>query len=119
MTRKRVFLTLVEKLWIKKCQADNENIKQTKIALDFTAKFHRPVIAAAAEEIEEEIFQKTIYGLDQMCIDDEVPIDDEVCETESLTENDDVEWVELVKIPDERLEKQKVQRKISDYFSAR
>ena len=43
MTGKRVNLTLEEKLWIIKCRADNENIKQTKIAVDFKAKFNRPV----------------------------------------------------------------------------
>ena len=46
------------------------------------------------------------HGLDQLFIDDEVPI------------GDDVEWVELVEIPEEVPEKPKVQRKIRDYLSA-
>ena len=34
MTGKRVCLTIQEKMWIIKQKADNENIKQTKIAVD-------------------------------------------------------------------------------------
>ena len=63
-------------------------------------------VHAAAQEVEEENLQKVVHGLDQLFIDDEVPI------------GDDVEWVELVEIPEEVPEKPKVQRKISDYFSA-
>ena len=51
MTGKRVFLTLDEKLCIIKCRADNENIKQTKIALDFTAKFNRPVTRQCVSQV--------------------------------------------------------------------
>ena len=43
MTEKRVCLTIQEKLWIIKQRDDNENIKQTKIAVDFQAKFNRPI----------------------------------------------------------------------------
>ena len=48
MTGKRVCLTIQEKMWIIKQNADNENIKvslikQTKIAVDFQAKFNRPI----------------------------------------------------------------------------
>ena len=51
MTRKRVLLTLEEKLWIIKCRADNENIKQTKIAVDFKAKFNRPVTRQCVSQV--------------------------------------------------------------------
>ena len=44
MTGKRVCLTIKKKLWIIKQRDDNENIKQTKIAVDFQAKFNRPII---------------------------------------------------------------------------
>ena len=37
---------------------------------------------------------------------------------EGLNADDDVEWVELVEIPEDVPEKPKVQLKISDYFSA-
>ena len=62
-------------------------------------------VNAAAQEVEEENLQKMVHGLDQLFIN-EVPI------------GDDVEWVELVEIPEEVPEKPKVQRKISDYLSA-
>ena len=54
-----------------------------------------------------------------MFIAEELPIGDEVeCDNEGLNADEDVEWVELVEIPEEVPEKPKVQRKISDYFSA-
>ena len=40
---KIVSFRIQEKIWIIKQKADNENIKQTKIAVDFQAKFKRPV----------------------------------------------------------------------------
>ena len=43
MSGKRVCLTLNEKLWIIEQRAENENITQRKIALDFQAKFKRSV----------------------------------------------------------------------------
>ena len=43
MTGKRVCLTIQEKLWIIKRRDDNQNLKQTKIAVDFQAKFNRPI----------------------------------------------------------------------------
>ena len=43
MSEKRVCLTLNEKLWIIEQRAENENITQPKIALDFQAKFKRSV----------------------------------------------------------------------------
>ena len=43
MTGKRVCLTIQEKLLIIKQRDENENIKQTKIAVDFQAKFNRPI----------------------------------------------------------------------------
>ena len=61
---------------------------------------------AATEEAEEENLQKLVHNLDQMFIAEEVPI------------GDDIEWVQLVEIPEEVPEKRKVQQKISDYFSA-
>ena len=70
-------------------------------------------VHAAAQEVEEENLQKVVHGLDQLFIDDEVPIGDD-----QVPVGDDVEWVELVEIPEEVPEKPKVQRKISDYFSA-
>ena len=48
----------------------------------------------------------TKLGLDQLFIDDEVPIRDD-----QVPVGDDVEWVELVEIPEEVPEKPKVQRK--------
>ena len=41
--RKRICLTLEEKLWIIKHKADNGQINQPKIALDFAAKFNRSI----------------------------------------------------------------------------
>ena len=38
MTGKRVYLTVQEKMWIIKQKADNESIKQMKIAVDFQAQ---------------------------------------------------------------------------------
>ena len=43
MSGKRVCLTLNEKLWIIEQRAQDENITQPKIALDFQAKFKRSV----------------------------------------------------------------------------
>ena len=43
MSGKRVCLTLNEKLWIIEQRAQNENITQPKIALDFQTKFKRSV----------------------------------------------------------------------------
>ena len=43
MTGMRVCLTIQEKLWIIKQRDDNQNIKQTKIAVDFQAKLNRPI----------------------------------------------------------------------------
>ena len=42
MTGKRVCLTYEEKLWIINHQAETKEIKQTKIAVDFQAKFKSP-----------------------------------------------------------------------------
>ena len=54
-----------------------------------------------------------------MFIAEELPIGDEVeCDNERLNADEDVEWVVLVEIPEVVPEKPKVQRKISDYFSA-
>ena len=76
-------------------------------------------VNAAAQETEEENLQKIFHGIDQMFIAEEVPIGDEVeCDNERLNADEDVEWVVLVEIPEEVPEKPKVQRKISDYFSA-
>ena len=76
-------------------------------------------VNAAAEEAEEENLQKLVHNLDQMFIAEEVPIGDDVeCDNGGLDAEDDVEWVELVEIPEEVPEKRKVQQKISDYFSA-
>ena len=74
---------------------------------------------AATEEAEEENLQKLVHNLDQMFIAEEVPIGDDVeCDNGGLDAEDDVEWVQLVEIPEEVPEKRKVQQKISDYFSA-
>ena len=43
MTGKRACLTIQEKMLIIKQKAVNENIKQAKIAVDFQAKFNRPI----------------------------------------------------------------------------
>ena len=60
-----------------------------------------------------------VHGLDQLFIVEEVPIGDEQgSKNEVLNADDDVEWVELVEIPEDVPEKPKVQLKISDYFSA-
>ena len=60
-----------------------------------------------------------VHSLDQMFIAEEVPIVDDVeCDNEGLDADDDVEWLDLVEIPEEVPEKRKVQQKISDYFSA-
>ena len=60
-----------------------------------------------------------VHGLDQLFIVEEVPIgDEEGSKNEGLNADDDVEWVELVEIPEDVPEKPKVQLKISDYFSA-
>ena len=54
-----------------------------------------------------------------MFIAEEVLIGDDVgCDNGGLDADDDVEWVELVEIPEEVPEKAKVQRKKSDYFFA-
>ena len=51
MSGKRVCLTLNEKLWIIEQRAENENITQPKIALDFQAKFKRPVTRQCISQI--------------------------------------------------------------------
>ena len=51
MTGKRVCLTYEEKLWIINHQAENKEIKQTKIAVDFQAKFKRPVTRQCISQI--------------------------------------------------------------------
>ena len=76
-------------------------------------------VHAAAQEVEEENLQKVVHGLDQLFIVEEVPIgDEEGSKNEGLNADDDVEWVELVEIPEDVPEKPKVQLKISHYFSA-
>ena len=76
-------------------------------------------VHAATQEVEEENLQKVVHGLDQLFIVEEVPIgDEEGSKNEGLNADDDVEWVELVEIPEDVPEKPKVQLKISDYFSA-
>ena len=76
-------------------------------------------VNAAAEEAEEENLQKLVHNLDQMFVAEEVPIGDDVgCDNGGLDADDDVEWVELVEIPEKVPEKRKVQQKISNYFSA-
>ena len=76
-------------------------------------------VHAAAQEVEEENLQKVVHGLDQLFIVEKVPIgDEEGSKNEALNADDDVEWVELVEIPEDVPEKPKVQLKISDYFSA-
>ena len=61
-------------------------------------------VNAAAQEVEEENLQNMVHGLDQLFIDNEVPIGDEVG------------WVELVEIPEEVPEKPNVQRKSATIF---
>ena len=53
MTGKRVCLTIQEKLWIiiDKQRDDNKNIKQTKIAVDFQAKFNRPITRQCISQV--------------------------------------------------------------------
>ena len=52
MTGKRVCLTIQEKLWIIKQRDDNENIKQTKIALDFQANLTDPLPAGIPGNVQ-------------------------------------------------------------------
>ena len=76
-------------------------------------------VHAAAQEVEEENLQKVVHGLDQLFIVEEVPLGDEQgSKNEGLNADDDVDWVELVQIPEGVPEKPKVQLKISHYFSA-
>ena len=51
MTGKRVCLAIQEKLWIIKHSDDNENIEQTKIAVDFQAKFNRPITRLSISQV--------------------------------------------------------------------
>ena len=51
MTGKRVCLTIQENLWIVKQRDDNQNIKQTKIAVDFQAKFNRPITRQCISQV--------------------------------------------------------------------
>ena len=70
MTGKRVCLTYEEKLWIINHQAENKEIKQTKIAVDFQAKFKRPVTRQCISQILQnkvKIFQ-TIGNDLELCV---------------------------------------------------
>ena len=59
-----------------------------------------------------------VHGLDQLFIVEEVPIgDEEGSKNEGLNADDDVEWVELVEIPEDVPEKPKVQLKIRNFCS--
>ena len=58
MTGKRVCLTYEEKLWIINHQAENKEIKQTKIAVDFQAKFKRPVTPYILKDLRKWSLKK-------------------------------------------------------------
>ena len=51
MIGKRVCLAIQEKLWIIKQKDDDENIEQTKIAVDFQAKFNRPITRQSISQV--------------------------------------------------------------------
>ena len=74
-------------------------------------------VHAAAQEVEEENLQKVVHGLDQLFIVEEDPIGDEQgSKNEGLNADDDVEWVELVKIPEDVPEKPKISSRSAIIF---
>ena len=51
-------------MWIIKQKADNENIKQTKIAVDFQAKFNRPITRKCISQVGvDEIVPAKLWAI--------------------------------------------------------
>ena len=72
MKKKRVRLTMEEKLWLVSHHEKNPKITQAKICLDFSAKFKRA--------ISKQCVQKLCYELDQMFIEEDFGTEDDVQE---------------------------------------
>ena len=51
--RKRVCLNIEEKLWILNYKQENRQITNAKVALDFSAKFKRPITKSCVQNAEK------------------------------------------------------------------
>ena len=94
--KKRVRLSVEEKIWILNHRKENPMISQNKIALDFSVKV-------------SESLQKLCYEIDQMYIEQDFSFETETRDLILVGENDEDEMVTLEFIPE--IEEQKLPEK--------